>query len=294
VTSPFRCAIAATERREDVAATASRADRFVLVEFPTPWPKKALEVFGDDLRDVVAEASAKARAKLLLIRRPGQRTGEVRRWAVVDSRARRALWGSWQSQDDLGPMVAAIGAEPGPGWSDEPVVLVCTHARHDACCGVWGRPVAAELAQSHGDVVWESSHVGGHRFAGNVVFPLDGTYYGRVDAEGAKALVDQHLGESVVVDQLRGFSWLDPAAQAVAVEAHRRWGPAPANAIVSASSTTVDDHRSRVELTCSGGLPTSITAEVETVPGPDARLSCHADPAPTESFVVESLVARAQ
>lgn len=294
MTNGFRCAAAATERSEGLAGTASRADRFVLVEFPTPWPGKAIEVFSGALREVVADTAAAARAKVLLVRRPGQRTGEVRRWAVVDASASRSLWGSWETHDDLGPLVEAIDAAPDDDWSDDPIVLVCTHARHDACCGVWGRPVAAVLTQTHGDLIWEASHVGGHRFAANVVFPMDGTYYGRVDADNAAALVDRHLGGSVDPERLRGISWLDPAAQAAAVEAFRTWGPVGADAIVSAAVTPVDENRLTVELTCSGELPTSVTAEVERIPGPDSRLSCHADPTPTESFVVRSLAADGQ
>ncbi|MFL6089426.1 MAG: sucrase ferredoxin [Aeromicrobium sp.] len=290
MTSAFRCAAAATERSEELAGTASRADRFILVEFPTPWPRKALEVFSDDVRDALADATAAARAKVLLVRRPGLRTGELRRWAVADARARRALWGTWETPADLEALVDAVGATSTDGWSDEPVALVCTHARHDTCCGVRGRPLAAALAASHGDLVWESSHVGGHRFAGNLVFPLDGTYYGRVDADSAAGLVDSHIGGSqVAVEHLRGFSWLEPAAQAVAVEAHRRWGPAGVDAIRHADVVGVAPDVWRVELTCSDALPASIAAEVKRVAGPEARLSCLADPSPTESYVIQRL-----
>jgi hypothetical protein len=286
--------VAATARAEPLAGTASRADRFILVEFPTPWPAKAVEVFGPGLGEAIGAAAAASRAKILLVRRPGQRTGQLRRWAVVDARAGRGLWGSWEAESDLGALVDTIGAPASAAWSDDPVALVCTHARHDACCGVRGRPVAAALARSHPDLVWESSHLGGHRFAGNVAFPLDGTYYGRVDTAGAPDVVNQHLGGTVVAEHLRGFSWLEPAAQAVAVEAHLRWGPASARAIKAASVTGLADDRLRVELTCAGPLPASLTAEVERAAGPDARLSCHAEPTPTESFVVQSLVSNGQ
>jgi hypothetical protein len=290
----YRCAEAATERGEGLAGTASRADRFVLVEFPTPWPSKALHVLGDDVRDDLADALAAAHAKLLLVRRPGQRTGEVRRWAVLDARARRGLWGSWDASTDLQALVDAVGAAPSGDWSDDPVVLVCTHSRHDACCGVWGRPVSSALAESHASLVWESTHVGGHRFAGNVVFPLDGTYYGRVDADGAAGLVDRHLSTAVAAEHLRGFSWMEPAAQAVAVEAHQRWGPAGADDIDVAEAVSTGPDRWRVELQSSGALPVSIIAEVERVVGPDARLSCHADLTPTENFVIRSLDSSSQ
>ena len=40
---------------------------------------------------------------------------------------------------------------PAEGWAvvDEPLFLVCTHGRHDRCCALRGRPVAAALAARH-------------------------------------------------------------------------------------------------------------------------------------------------
>jgi len=290
VTAAFRCADDAESRGELLAGTASRADRFVLVEFPAPWPHKALDAFSDDLRVALAAACEAASAKLLLIRRPGERTPAVRRWAVYDVKQRRSCWGDWSTEADLGALVAAAASAPSDRWSAEPAVLVCSHARHDACCGLRGRPVAAALAEVRRDLVWECTHVGGHRFAANLVLPLDGTYYGRIETEIAVDVIDAHLEKSEIsAEHLRGFSWMAPAAQAVAVEAHRRWGPAGPDDVESASVVALESERWRVELTGGEILPSSITAEVERVLGPAARLSCQADPTPTESFVIRTL-----
>jgi hypothetical protein len=291
VTSDFRCSADSEAREEPLAGSASRADRFVLVEFPTPWPKKAVEVFDEEVRSALESAAGSANAKILLIRRHGHRTGDVRQWAVVDARARRMCWGSWQVQADLNELIATVGADPA-GWSTEPLILVCTHALHDACCGVRGRPVAAALTESHGDLVWEASHVGGHRFAVNAVLPLDGTYYGRLGAHDASAVIEAHLNGRVSPDHLRGFSWMDPAAQAVAVDILRRWGPAPADAFTAAHAERVSDSRWDVEIGGAHPLPDRVTAEVEVTVGMDARLSCRADPMPTESFTVVRRKAR--
>jgi hypothetical protein len=280
-----RCMEVAEARGESLAGTASRADRFVLVEFPTPWPAKALDVFDTELRAELSAAADAVRAKILLIRRHGQRTGDVRRWAVTDVRARKATWGSWQVQSDLADLIRQVDS-PSDNWSSDPTVLVCTHARHDTCCGLRGRPVAAALTESHGDLVWESSHLGGHRFAGNVLMALDGTYYGRLQALSAAATVSAHLDGAVTIDALRGFSWMDPAAQVVAAEAHRRWGPAAAEAVTKVSVEPVGDRRWRVELNGSSPVPARITAEVESVAGEDAQLSCHAEPVPTETLSI--------
>ena len=252
-----------------------------------------MDAFSGELRDELAGACAATSAKLLLIRRPGERTPAERRWAVYDVKQRRSLWGDWTEEADLGALVDAVRSAPSHAWSGDPAVLVCTHARHDACCGVRGRPVAAALAEAYRDQVWECTHVGGHRFAANLVLPLDGTYYGRVEPEVAVDVVNAHLnGSAISVDYLRGFSWMAPAAQAVAVEAHRRWGPGGTDDIEAVSVFALAADRWRVELTGGDGLPSSITAEVERIGGPDARLSCRADPTPTEAFVIRTLDAR--
>jgi hypothetical protein len=290
VTAPFRCAEDAESRGELLMGTASRADRFILVEFPTPWPHKALDAFSADLRAELAAVCEATSAKLLLIRRPGQRTPIERRWAVYDAQQRRSYWGVWSAEADLGALVEAAASAPSDRWAADPVVLVCTHARHDACCGLRGRPVAAALAQAHSDLVWECTHVGGHRFAANVVLPLDGAYYGRVEADTAVDVIDAHLEKSEIsAEHVRGFSWMAPAAQAVAVEAHRRWGPAGADDVEAVSVKALGADRWRVELTGGEVLPSSVTAEVERVAGPEARLSCLADPTPTETFAIRTL-----
>lgn len=290
MTGTFRCAHDAESRGELLAGTASRADRFILVEFPTPWPHKALDAFSVDLRAALETSCEVTSARLLLIRRPRVRTLAVRRWAVYDVKQRRSLWGDWSTETDLGALVEASASASSDQWSADPAVLVCTHARHDACCGVRGRPVAAALAEARPDQVWECTHVGGHRFAANLVLPLDGTYYGRVEAETVADIVDAHVEKSEIsADHVRGFSWMAPPAQVVAVEAHRHWGPAGADDIEAASVVALGSDRWRVELTCGEVLPSSITAEVERMTRPEARLSCLADPSPTEIFHIRTL-----
>ena len=47
-----------------------------------------------------------------------------------------------------------------------PIVLVCAHGRRDACCARLGPPLFDALApHCPPDALWQSSHLGGHRFA---------------------------------------------------------------------------------------------------------------------------------
>ena len=54
---------------------------------------------------------------------------------------------------------------------NRPLLLVCTHSKRDLCCAMYGRPLAAGLASNpnYAQAVWETSHLGGHRFAPTAV-----------------------------------------------------------------------------------------------------------------------------
>lgn len=91
--------------------------------------------------------------------------------------------------------VEALAPEPSPGHH----ILVCNHGARDARCGACGPLVAKALEEAIAergleDVhVHRSSHVGGHRFAGNVLIYPGGAWYGYVRPEDAGTLLDHVL-----------------------------------------------------------------------------------------------------
>ena len=77
---------------------------------------------------------------------------------------------------------------------EHPVFLVCTHGKHDRCCAKYGRPLYdAVREQVDEEWVWQSTHVGGDRFAGNLVALPDGVYYGRVEPSDVWPLLESAL-----------------------------------------------------------------------------------------------------
>ncbi len=220
-----RCADAAALRGDPRAGTAVPVTRWLLVEQPGPWGRDALVSSRLDAA-VAAEVSRRAGAagvRVLLVRRhgrAGQRIHGRRHWAVVDSRpgSEAIRWGRFEPDAQLlevplhGPVVP--GPHAGPGDPARPVYLACTHGRHDTCCAVRGREVAAALDDLAPGRVWECSHVGGCRFAANVVVLPHGLYYGGVTPATAAALVEATEAGHVVPDLLRGRSSLPPEVQA--------------------------------------------------------------------------------
>src|SRR3954451_10319041 len=214
---PSRCSVQALARGDALVATASLAQRWVLIEQPGPWGRDALEQsrFDHGVSPLLARRSRAENVRLLLVRRPGDRlTDSGRRWAYVDSRpGREGLWWSVRTGD------ADLLDAPWDGSVGEPAraatYLVCTHGAHDACCALRGRPLARSMPAPGPADVWECSHLGGDRFAANVVVLPHGFYYGQVPGDGAE-IVESHTSGRVALPWLRDRAGMPPAAQAAA------------------------------------------------------------------------------
>lgn len=288
-TAGFRCAVGARERADPQIGSAPQAQGWLLLEHPGPWQLDAIAGTGIE-PGVLGQLTSSARqygVRILLVRRPGRSAGADRRhWTLI--RDARSVTGPWGSDADLLAAVPLLagGSRLGPRWAD-PVVLVCTHGVHDACCAIRGRPVAAALAERWPAAVWECSHVGGDRFAANVVLLPDGYYYGQLDPTSAVSTVEAHLAGRVQADHLRGPAAHPPAVQTAVVAAHARFGPMPAAAI-SVESVHRDGpeggHGSETEVVLRVGARTG-RAQVLAVRREPAQLTCRAGrPTPATAY----------
>jgi hypothetical protein len=98
---------------------------------------------------------------------------------------------------------------------DEPLFLACTHGKHDPCCARRGRPLFEALTeQLDAGSVWQSTHIGGDRFAGNLVCLPHGIYYGRVERDDVPLVVDEYLDGRISLAHYRGRSCWPFAVQA--------------------------------------------------------------------------------
>jgi hypothetical protein len=226
--------VASAARSESLAGSASTVPAFLLLEHPGPWGVNALR----DARfpaGVAEELRAHAHAagvRLLLVRRPGRTdtaAGAGRRVFAVHARAPYA-WTETTVLDDPRAMLdldlAALRAGRSLGLEahDEPLFAVCTHGRHDACCAEQGRPVAAALAEALPAQTWEVSHLGGDRFAANMLIAPDGLYYGRLTPESAVEIARARLAGEVELDHLRGRTCYPMPVQAAEIALRRRLG----------------------------------------------------------------------
>ena len=210
------CSEIARENDEPLGGTASRIDHWLLVEYRGLWSHDALAGSGlsDEVKARLRElVAARPRTRLLFIRRPDRRRHAGVVVYVADSREGGERLGRLEveAHDDLRRVDPFEAAEP----ADQPLFLVCTHGKHDRCCARYGRPLWDAMSEQLDETaVWQCTHVGGDRFAGNVVALPHGIYYGRVDRDDVSALLDQHLAGQLVLEHYRGRSSWPFAVQA--------------------------------------------------------------------------------
>ena len=113
--------------------------------------------------------------------------------------------------DELAGLLDASLTDFGAPMAD-PILLVCTNGKRDACCALRGRALVTALAADHGERTWECTHLGGHRFSGNLVCLPDGIVYGRVAPADGPRIADAYLAGRLDPALLRGRSaWPQPA-----------------------------------------------------------------------------------
>jgi hypothetical protein len=212
---PF-CADISAETAEPLTATASRIDHWLLVEYRGLWSR---DVLGGSLFSDRAKAALRAqlgrlpRSRLLFIRRPERRAREGRMVYLARSTEEgSALFGLEVGHvDELVGLDLAGLAEP----VDHPLLVVCTHGKRDRCCARYGRPLYDRLREEAEDEwVWQSTHVGGDRFAGNLVCLPEGLYFGRVESSDVWPLMDEYLAGRIYLGRYRGRSCYPFAVQA--------------------------------------------------------------------------------
>jgi hypothetical protein len=167
---------------------------------------------------------------LLFVRRPERRRPS--NFAVFfgttrehDANFRSAEIDAYDDLVKLDLAAALDGSTPVGEPLDHPLFVVCTHGKRDPCCARAGRPLYDGLREAvEEDWVWQSTHVGGDRFAGNLVCFPEGVYYGRVERLDVFAVLAEHLAGRIDLEHYRGRCCYSFPVQAAEHEVRVRTG----------------------------------------------------------------------
>jgi len=202
------CAETSRADAEPLAATASRVDRWILLEYRGLWAHDAVDdsALSHEVKTyLLAERRARPQTRVLFVRRNERR----RRKELVAFVANTRETGSnlrrleLERYDDL----LQLDLDTAGASVEHPLFLVCTHGKHDRCCAKFGRPLYDAICEQVEDEwAWQSTHVGGDRFAGNLVAVPDGVYYGRVEPSDAWPVLEAALARQIYLPLYRGRS----------------------------------------------------------------------------------------
>jgi len=88
------------------------------------------------------------------------------------------------------------------------LVLVCTHGQKDKRCGRAGPQIVKRLKEviktkglEDKVLVWGSSHISGHKYAGVVVVYPEGDWYGYVTGRSIESIVDSYINNTAISAQ---------------------------------------------------------------------------------------------
>lgn len=208
-------------------ATASQVHGWVLVEVRGAWGEDAIHrsALGEhvpvDWKDQLKRRHVRAVCIRSHLRAQAQ---NVRLYACGVRRPGRGTAPLWtRDVPSLAVVVAAMDdlrlhRDEATGWRrvDHKIILVCTNSRHDQCCANRGRPLIRALRETRwADHVWECSHIGGDRFAANIVVLPDSIYFGRVEPDSVVSLLEMLDAGRIDLDRFRGRTSLSLAEQAV-------------------------------------------------------------------------------
>lgn len=214
------CAVDSLTAGEPMYGTAAEADAWVLIEYRGRWS-------GDAYKDSSIPKAAKEKlkkisksvkgARLQVVSRNGRDSEGISLFIARSSDTDAKLYEiNLRSYGDLLSLDIDSVLKGDEHERKEPLVIVCTNGERDVCCGKFGKPVYLEAAAGpHGRNVWQTNHIGGHRFAATFVCLPHGICYGRVrEGKSVDEVVDKYLNGEIDLRSLRGRSSYSSEAQA--------------------------------------------------------------------------------
>jgi len=267
-----RCAELSEAAGESIAATATTAHNWLLVEVRGTWSRDvtdATALADTERTSVRAWLEEVPSSRLLFIRRPGRACDKrlvfVVRAGERETGVRRI---ELDGRDTLGDVDLGVDGD----MTDTQLVLVCGHGTRDACCALRGSAVYGALGAvvAH-DELWLSSHQGGHRFAANVLVLPGGIQLGRVPPEHAARIVRDALAGRIAIEHYRGRTAYSPREQAAERAVRESSG------LVSLLDLKLaGDDGTNVRFVAAGGR--EYCASVEQAMGATVPVSCGAQP----------------
>ena len=225
----FYCSELSLQANEELPGTTPRVDVWFLLEYRGAWSDNAFvsskipEMVKTRINDCL---NSIPNSRLQLIKKHDNIKDIVKFYICVsDEKDPKLFEFDLKDYEELLDLDLEAIPSGESNLCKEPIFLVCTNGEYDKCCGKYGVPVYMEAVKhENGFTIWQTTHLGGHRFAANVLFLPYGIYYGRVRETNVPRLVDDSLKLKIRLEHYRGRSCYSKDVQAAEYFLRRKTG----------------------------------------------------------------------
>jgi hypothetical protein len=218
----FFCSAQSRAVSEKTFGTASIGQVWILLEYPFAWGPHALEDSNLPLpvkNHLKRALKSITHAKLLFIKQERARLKHrslfIIRCRESNSFIQKFTLDDYNQLTEIDFAAVASGQQSSEKTlTSDPLFLVCTHGRRDKCCAKFGYPIYKSLREEREEAVWQSSHVGGDRFAANLLCFPHGLFYAHVTEEIGRTIVKEYAEERITLQNYRGRACFSNAVQA--------------------------------------------------------------------------------
>lgn len=250
----FYCSEVSRKAAERTFGTASIGDVWLLIEYPFAWEPRAVEdsALAPHVKAFLSQTiKTLPRARTLFIKRDRSPESGITCFVANTREAAPFIFKlQLRSYDELTRLdMASLAAGELTGGAEvvsEPLFLVCTHGRRDKCCAKFGYPLYKSLRASTDENMWQSSHVGGDRFAANLVCLPHGLFYAHVTEDAGRKIMEEYRAGRLVLDKYRGRACHSNPAQAAEFFIRSETGIKGIESLRYAASEHVERNRWRV------------------------------------------------
>jgi hypothetical protein len=256
VQQDFYCSQLSRGVEENAFGTASVGEVWLLVEYTEPWGPHALNdsSLSREVKNYLNQLIRRIPRSRLLFIKQERRHQPTFNFFIIRARERKPFIVRFVLDDyeklrehylDVAACAAGEKTEGGEIITD-PLYLVCTHGKRDKCCAKFGYPLYKALRQERDSLVWQSSHVGGDRFAANLICFPHALFYAHMTEENASEVAGSYERGRIVLEKFRGRACYSYPVQAAEFFIRRETGLSGINELRGLSSERVGDDNWRV------------------------------------------------
>jgi hypothetical protein len=256
VQQDFYCSQLSRGVEENTFGTASVGEVWLLIEYTEPWGPHALNDsrFSLEVKNYLNQLIRRIpRSRLLFIKQERRHQSRFN-FFIIRARERNPFIVRFELDDyeklrerylDVASVAAGEKTAHGEIVTD-PLYLVCTHGKRDKCCAKFGFPIYKSVREARDGQVWQSSHVGGDRFAANLLCFPHGLFYAHVTEESAHEVLSRYERQQIVLEKFRGRACYPYPVQSADYFIRRESGVSGINDLRALSSERLDDNCWRV------------------------------------------------